>query len=1824
LLISICALAQQPTLPTGTLPAGVPSDMLTAGEMALLQSATNSTQGCIPSTHVHCVGNAGAGATAVDNGARFLYNNTACVQPFTMAACTPTTGSITVSAWNDAAANITNGTSPDGEVVVLDSKAQAPAGYEGQGSFVLPFNDHNSCAGDWGYGPGVGSCTWMIPQVVQFNPANPKRIFIVTSHLYAFLALGQQNLTIPNDTHYVRPGQGYTPAGYVPNTNPNDFALLTYTRNLSQSLIGLSSGNSYIVFWGIEWFSATTSGAAGAPVNGDGSKAWLGVQQAQLLKMVGEGATGARPFKITNGTEVAMFGPAITLVPDAEPFVLACRFDTPDTGAKCPETLLDPGTTPTVYNSSPIRRMYLTLNSGAKLATDGTRVANLTFTWNGKNVLPQFDSTHFPIIILPTSCGIGSQPATTVPPAMCISDSSHAYVDIRPFQPYSQATCAAGNGCYNGGIYSLYVESSPAVGQICNLAYPPENFLAGGSWSACTYHAHYNEAVRVAYDHSMTEQFSITCTGSGATLCLTGSKGILIPMTLKPFPITITGTPGATDWRNVKGTGTLAVAMTAAVTNTTVSLTAISTAENGDTLVIGTELMVVTDASDPQNLIVVRGSRGTTIATHGINSAVTIGRILQFLIQFSNQSMMSGAPILTGASGATQVITGMNGQSSTFATRETRLSPSVADDFQGLTQNAVPPFQVSVLYKGVGMSTALTYGIEYCWSPQETLMVSRGKSYNMSCYGVGTHWLSSGLLHNCTTEPCTDPNISLGGQIDMQSINIVSDTQIDLTFFVCDGTVHLGCVPGVKMDAGADHVMIIHNWFHGDYGEMIKATDGLNSTPCAPAQGDVIDTCFERNGRALQSAVHMGASDTVIESSYFNDVFNYVTFDTYSLTAFSGGSRQLIKNNAILAGTENFITGGTGNNIGLGPAPTSNIEFVHNYFYKPPISKAYGIGVVRPTIITPPITICIGNDPTCNNGAGVANTAYVTNTLNNSIKAGNLSIMFTGVTDPNWTFLNDVAYNITGSTLTSQSFSFPITHANIPLSVLNAGRISNPTNAAANLILPDNNISCVRMEGKDNWELKMGHTMYVHGNIMDGAFNGALQQYATFILTPRGLGATGAAYSEDDIVITNNLTINQSSGIRAASDDNNCQITGTGAGYSGCVGGAMGVGTTKRVIFFNNLFLPNMDNRSPPYPPVQVQPWPLIFYPRIGDWLWQHNTAQLASGLVGSPPNGIYWGGAGTCIASQQGANPATNFWIIDNVFGGTLQAIGGGGCAIAIWSPGGTGVNSTAKRINGNIFGGATSTTMNGSGPNNSVGIIPTLAGGTIPMTYQVGSSTFPDLTLTGPSSLAAWIGPNAINTLDRQTAGVNMHELLNDVGNTFTGQWTRAGVYMLSGTITGPITANVTLTLSGPTTATTTSLTNGTFTFYGLAPGSYTVTPSFPLYTFSPASVPATISTADVTVPAFTSVGATLYTLLGTVSNASNVTITAVGPITRSTVTGAGGTYSLQLMNGSYTVTPSLIGYSFSPASASITVNNANPPAQNFTGTVVPTYTISGTVSGIGTSAAIMTLTGPAIATQTQNTGTGGTYSFTVIAGSYTLTPTLANYTFSPANASITVINTNILQNFAGSSGGGGTGAFPITCNVSNGVAPPGVLFTISGDYNSTCIATQVGTNIQCRFNVNAGNYIITPSLAGYTFTPASRNITVTTSTPPWQQFTAAFGHNVSGTIQGIAPAGVQMQLQVSGDITVQTAITDINGNYLFSNVADGGYIIIPLLSGYTFLPDSSTLLVSGTDVVGQNFTEILAGVAQWNIGSIGPAASGAIAPLGAGTKKKKEKKP
>ena len=233
--------------------------------------------------------------------------------------------------------------------------------------------------------------------------------------------------------------------------------------------------------------------------------------------------------------------------------------------------------------------------------------------------------------------------------------------------------------------------------------------------------------------------------------------------------------------------------------------------------------------------------------------------------------------------------------------------------------------------------------------------------------------------------------------------------------------------------------------------------------------------------------------------------------------------------------------------------------------------------------------------------------------------------------------------------------------------------------------------------------------------------------------------------------------------------------------------------------------------------------------------------------------------------------------------------------------------------------------------------------------------------------------------------------------------------------------------------------------------------------------------------------------FSISGTISpvaGGSGATVTLSGAAGATTTANSSGNFSFSgLANGTYTITPSLAGYTFSPTSLSVTVSGANiTTGLNFTATVQGgTHSISGTISPVtGGSGATVTLSGAASATTAATSS--GAYTFTGLAnGTYTITPSHAGFTFNPIRQSVVLSGADVSGvNFSA------TGqTYSISGTISPSVGGSGATVTLSGTANATTTANSSGS--YTFSSLANGTYTVTPSQAGYTFSPASQNTTV-----------------------------------------------------------------------------------------------------------------------------------
>ncbi len=295
-------------------------------------------------------------------------------------------------------------------------------------------------------------------------------------------------------------------------------------------------------------------------------------------------------------------------------------------------------------------------------------------------------------------------------------------------------------------------------------------------------------------------------------------------------------------------------------------------------------------------------------------------------------------------------------------------------------------------------------------------------------------------------------------------------------------------------------------------------------------------------------------------------------------------------------------------------------------------------------------------------------------------------------------------------------------------------------------------------------------------------------------------------------------------------------------------------------------------------------------------------------------------------------------------------------------------------------------------------------------------------------------------------------------------------AQFFNLSGNVSGAVSNGVTMTLSGVANATATTDINGNYSFSGLVNGDvYTVTPSLAGYAFNPSSATYTINGADQTGVNFTSSvsSSQTYSVSGQVSGAvsNGVTMTLSGAASSSATTDINGNYSFTgLVNGSsYTVTPSLAGYTFNPADSPFTISGLNV-TENFIASTVSgsNYMISGSIwndNGGPAQGVSLALIQNATTIATATTDGNGNYAFSNVPdGTYTVTPSLSagNSIFSPLNQTVTINGNNVSGvNF------GVNAAFSVSGTVSYSGSQTGWIYV--GLYDQSGNSTGHGISIQ-----------------------------------------------------------------------------------------------------------------------------------------------------------------
>ncbi|WP_024299127.1 hypothetical protein [Methylomicrobium lacus] len=287
--------------------------------------------------------------------------------------------------------------------------------------------------------------------------------------------------------------------------------------------------------------------------------------------------------------------------------------------------------------------------------------------------------------------------------------------------------------------------------------------------------------------------------------------------------------------------------------------------------------------------------------------------------------------------------------------------------------------------------------------------------------------------------------------------------------------------------------------------------------------------------------------------------------------------------------------------------------------------------------------------------------------------------------------------------------------------------------------------------------------------------------------------------------------------------------------------------------------------------------------------------------------------------------------------------------------------------------------------------------------------------------------------------------------------------------------------------------------------------------------------LSLVEVRAP----LGAT-YSISGTLTPSSLTAgsiVSLSGATSATATTDASGNFTFaNLANGSYIVTPSKSGVTFTPASQSVTINGSNVTGVNFSAMSSSSSSISGTLTPSSlTAGSTVSLSGAASATVTADAS--GNFTFANLAnGSYAVTPNNPSVTFAPASQSVTINGSNVTGvNFSATSSSSG---IAIDAVVSKDNA------TGSKTISSPTFSTAAGNELLLAFiatdYLSGSNTTVTAvSGGGLTWTLVARANAQRGTAEIWRTFapaaltnqtvTATLSQNVSAAISVMSFSGV-----------------------------------------------------------------------------------------------------
>ena len=374
---------------------------------------------------------------------------------------------------------------------------------------------------------------------------------------------------------------------------------------------------------------------------------------------------------------------------------------------------------------------------------------------------------------------------------------------------------------------------------------------------------------------------------------------------------------------------------------------------------------------------------------------------------------------------------------------------------------------------------------------------------------------------------------------------------------------------------------------------------------------------------------------------------------------------------------------------------------------------------------------------------------------------------------------------------------------------------------------------------------------------------------------------------------------------------------------------------------------------------------------------------------------------------------------------------------------------------------------------------------------------------------------------------------------GTLFTVTGTASPTSLVSG-------GSVVLSQNGATVASTTIGSNGSYTFSSVANGTYRVTPTQSGVIFSPTSQLVTVSGANATVPVFTgtmtSVGIQLLQKNVNGNEATSSKISAAFPSNNTPGNFLIVTGTAARPASTISITDSA-GNTYIPAMGPVTDSNQDvtayiwyvPNCKGGANTVTLTPSTADALeihisewTGLATSfpvdqTASATGTGTTASSGSKTTALSGElifgYTFlfnTASAGGGFTGMSLVNGDLDeyqvlslagPIAATFTQTSGTwfaLMATFSSASGGTGS-SWSISGTIS-GAGGNGATVTLSSGTTTIATTTASGAGAYSFNNVNNGNFTVTPTNSGFTFTPLSQNVTVNNANLTGVDFTSA----------------------------------------------------------------------------------------------------------------------